>query len=391
LDDIKPGGKMIFNLTILILGLVASIYVFWRLPDLDQNVSMDHDTQLESQKLDRPVDSSLSISIIIPARNEAETLPLLLSDLKQQTMKPLEIICVNDGSEDQTRDVVLGAGDNVMLIDVFDKPADWMGKAWACLKGAEKAKGQLLLFLDADVRLTSEGLAKMCEAFEMEHCTISVQPYHRIFKAYEQLSLFFNIILIGANGTGLPAKNFSVGLYGPVILISKADYDEVGGHKVAQHAIADDLALGDVLTLAGKKYRLFVGGRRISFRMYGGGIKSLFLGWTKNFATGAGKTPVRLFLPMVAWVTSCTAAPLYLLQALFTGEYAEALVYLFFYGIWVAELHRIVPKIGNFPLGAILFYPVFMLVFLATFCWSLWKKLFHQQVTWKGRKMKPEA
>ncbi len=382
---------MIFNLTILILGLVASLYVFWRLPNLDQQVSMERETENKRTPVDEPVDAGLWISIIIPARNEANTLPLLLADLKQQTLQPLEIICVNDGSEDQTREVILAAGENVVLIDVFDKPEDWMGKAWACLKGAERAKGQLLLFLDSDVRLAPEGLAKLRRAFETDSCTISVQPYHSIQKAYEQLSIFFNIILIGANGTGLPKKNFSVGLYGPVILISKADYDEIGGHKVAQRAIADDLALGDVLTLAGKKYRLFVGGRDISFRMYGGGIKSLFLGWTKNFATGAGKTPLKLFVPMVAWVTSCTAAPLYMLQALCTGEYGDALVYLFFYGIWVAELHRIAPKIGNFPRGTMLFYPVFMLVFLVTFCWSLWKKLFHQQVTWKGRKMKPEA
>jgi 4,4'-diaponeurosporenoate glycosyltransferase len=382
---------MIFNLTILILGLVASLYVFWRLPNLDQQESFESVAQSNGMTKAETADAGLSISIIIPARNEAETLPLLLADLKQQTKRPLEIICVNDGSEDQTREVVLGAGDTVVLLDAFDKPADWMGKAWACLKGAEQAKGQLLLFLDADVRLAPEGLAKLLKAYEDEHCTISVQPYHRIAKAYEQLSIFFNIILIGANGTGMPGKNFSVGLYGPLILISKADYDEIGGHKVAQRAIADDLALGDSLTLAGKKYQLFVGGELISFRMYGGGIKSLFHGWTKNFATGAGKTPTRLFIPMVAWVTSCAAAPLYLFNALWTGGYEEALVYLFFYGIWVAELNRIVPKIGNFPRVSMLLYPVFMLVFLVTFCWSLYKKIFHQQVTWKGRKLKPEA
>jgi 4,4'-diaponeurosporenoate glycosyltransferase len=382
---------MIFNLTILILGLVASLYIFWRLPNLGQQASMESSAESLSTIKDESSEAGLSISIIIPARNEAKTLPLLLADLKQQTFQPLEIICVNDGSEDQTRDVVLGAGDNVILVDVYDKPADWMGKAWACLKGAEMAKGQLLLFLDADVRMAPEGLNKLRDAFVAENCTVSVQPYHSISKMYEQLSLFFNIILVGANGTGLPGKNFNVGLYGPVILISKKDYDEIGGHKVAQKAIADDLALGDVLTLAGKKYRLFLGEKDISFRMYGGGIKSLLHGWTKNFATGAGKTPARLFIPMVAWVTSCTAAPLYMLQAIWTGEYVYALVYLFFYGIWVAELHRIVPKIGNFPRVSLLFYPVFMLVFLATFCWSLWKKLFHRQVTWKGRKMKPEA
>ena len=366
---------MIFNLITIILGLLASLYLFWRLPKLSSN----------------PVQGSFSVSIIIPARNEAKTLPLLLADLKRQTLQPLEIICVNDGSEDQTCDVILNAGDNLVLFDVIDKPVDWMGKAWACQKGAEQAKGQLLLFLDADVRLAADGLAKLLATYEEQRCTVSVHPYHRISKVYEQLSLFFNLIEIGANGTGLPKKNKTVGLYGPVILLSKKDYNEIGGHFVAQRTIADDLALGDALTRAGKKYSLYLGGNDISYRMYSGGIQSLFQGWTKNYATGAGKTKIGMFLLAFVWVTSCTAVPLHGLQALWDGQSGLALAYLALYGVWVAELNRIVPKIGNFSRVALLFYPIFLFVFLVTFFWSLWKKLFRRQVTWKGRKMKPEA
>lgn len=382
---------MIFNLTILILGLIASLYLFWRLPNLNSQVLKEGTAQSKAASEDVPIAIRSSVSIIIPARNESKILPLILSDLKQQTLQPLEIICVNDGSEDQTRDVILGAGGNVVLVDVSDKPSDWMGKAWACLKGAEQAKGQLLLFLDADVRLAPVGLAKLLLAFESENSTISVQPYHRISKAYEQFSVFFNIILIGADGTGLPIKNSKVGLFGPVILIPQEDYHEIGGHRAAKRTITDDLALGDALTLAGKKYSLFLGDRDISFRMYPGGMLDLLHGWTKNFATGAGKTPARLRILMFGWVTSCTAAPLYMLQALWSGDLLWALVYLFFYGVWVVELNRIAAKIGNFSRVALLIYPIFMVVFLATFCWSVWKKLFHRQVTWKGRKMKPEA
>jgi 4,4'-diaponeurosporenoate glycosyltransferase len=382
---------MIFNLTILILGLIASFYLFWRMPNLNHLLQKDVFKDSIEPAGPGPIDGKFSVSIIIPARNEAKTLPLILADLKQQTRQPLEIICVNDGSEDQTRDIVLGAGDNVVLVDVTDKPADWMGKAWACLKGAEQAKGQLLLFLDADVRMVPDSLEKLLIAFESADCTISVQPYHRISKAYEQLSMFFNVILIGANGTGLPIKNSKAGLYGPVILMSRGDYEEIGGHRAAQRTITDDLALGDALTLAGKKYQLFLGGNDISFRMYGDGIKALLHGWTKNFATGAGKTPIRLRILVFGWVTSCTAAPLYMIQSLWTGEIGWAMVYLLFYGIWVAELNRIVPKIGNFSRVLLLVYPIFMIVFLTTFFWSIWKKLFRRQVTWKGRTMKPEA
>lgn len=382
---------MIFNLTILILGLIASLYLFWRLPNLDQQLPLGSALESTLAAKDPIAGGKFSITIIIPARNEAETLPLIFDDLKRQTIQPLEIICVNDGSNDQTGDVVLNEGGKVRLVNVLDKPADWMGKAWACLKGAEQAQGQLLLFLDADVRLAPEGLAKLLSTYQSANNTISVQPYHRVMKSYEQLSVFFNVILIGANGTGLPIKNSNVGLYGPVILISRGDYEEIGGHRAAKRTITDDLALGDALTIAGKKYGLFLGGGDISFRMYGGGLKDLIHGWTKNFATGAGKTPARLRILMFGWVTSCTAAPLYMLLALWSGDYGWAWIYLLFYGIWVVELNRIVPRVGNFSRVALLIYPIFMIVFLTTFCWSVWKKLFRRQVTWKGRKMKPEA
>jgi 4,4'-diaponeurosporenoate glycosyltransferase len=335
------------------------------------------------------------VSVVIPARNEEETLPLLLEDLKRQTLMPLEIICVNDGSTDRTRQVILDAGERVKLVDVVEKPSDWMGKAWACLQGAELAKGELLLFLDSDVRLGENALAKLADAHSQEPCTISVQPYHKISCHYENLSLFFNLIEVGANGTGLPGKRWTAGLYGPVILIPKEDYNEIGGHRVARQTIVDDLTLGDALKRAGKKYRLFLGGRDISFRMYGEGISALFHGWTKNFATGLGKTPSVLLPPMFLWVTSCTAAPLYFLQSIWAGVPAGGagwpLIYLLCYFLWVGELNRIVPKIGNFSRLVLLVYPVLMLAFLLTFFWSLWKKIFRRKVTWKGRTMKPEA
>jgi 4,4'-diaponeurosporenoate glycosyltransferase len=371
---------MIFNLTILILGLMASRYLFWRLPNLVQKPS------------NRP---NFSVSVVIPARNEEATLPLLLADLKSQHLQPLEIICVNDGSDDRTRDLILEAGAPVKLLDVTEKPSDWMGKAWACLKGSELAKGDLILFLDADVRLAADALANLAATYWEDPCTISVQPFHRIGQNYENLSFFFNVIEVGANGTGSPGKRRTAGLFGPVILIPKADYDEIGGHRVARQTIVDDLTLGDALKRADKKYRLYLGGKDISFRMYGDGVRSLFQGWTKNFATGLGKTPALLLPPVFLWVTSCTAAPLYFLQSIWAANGTDGvvwpLVYLSFYILWVWELNRIVSKIGSFSRFALLVYPVLMLSFLLTFFWSLWKKMFHRQVTWKGRSMKPEA
>jgi len=373
---------MVFNITLLILGLCSSYYLFSHLPDLKPFCT---------SKGRKPLTGGVSgtLSVIIPARNEEKTLPLLLGDLQNQSFQPLEVICVNDGSEDRTREVILEYG--ARLIDVDNKPDDWMGKAWACQKGSEAASGTVFLFLDADVRLSPDSLEKLMSAYADSNCTISVQPYHQTGTLTEELSLFFNVVQIGGNGVGKLTRKFSVGLFGPVILISQSDYEAIGGHRSAKSTIADDLALGAALHRAGKAYRLYLGRRDIKFRMYPGGFRDLFQGWTKNFATGASKTPLLLMIPAFLWVTSCTGAPIYFFTALFTGDHTGAVVYGFFYLVWMMELRGIISKVGNFSRWTPLFYPVHLLVFLVVFFFSLWKKLFRGNVDWKGRKIRPEG
>ncbi|NLG11374.1 MAG: glycosyltransferase, partial [Coriobacteriaceae bacterium] len=70
-----------------------------------------------------------SVSVIIPVRNEETTLPRLLNDLKAQSITAIEIICVDDASEDATANIV--SAYDVQLISLDDKPAGWLGKSWA--------------------------------------------------------------------------------------------------------------------------------------------------------------------------------------------------------------------------------------------------------------------
>ena len=79
----------------------------------------------------------------------------------------------------------------------------------------------------------------------------------------------------------------TLGLFGPVILMTKGDYQTIGGHESVKRTIIEDIALGKQLKRAGLKYHLYVGKGDISYRMYSDGFRSLFNGWTKNIALGA--------------------------------------------------------------------------------------------------------
>lgn len=362
---------MTWNLTIILLGLIFSRILFFRFPFLAGK---------------GPGLAAGDISVIIPARNEESNLPHLLADLRGQTMPPMEILCVDDGSEDGTREAILAGG--ATLLDAGPKPENWMGKAWACQVGAAAAAGQRLLFLDADVRLAPEALASLSESQAMEGGTLSVQPYHRVIRAFEHCSFFFNLVMVAANGVCLARAGHHIGLFGPAILMPREDYNLIGGHESARESIADDLALGRALARAGKPYRLLLGGHTVSFRMYGEGLRALIQGWTKNYATGAATTHPVLLFPAILWVTSCFCAPLNLALSLPDPD-LTAVVYGGLSLVWVAELARISRKLGNFSWGVLAAYPLFLLLFIGVFLLSLAKKVLGLEVTWKGRRIRP--
>lgn len=383
---------MIIVCGIILLGLLASQILFHCFPGLEDEGN--------SGNQDDPTDETIQLSIIIPARNEEKNLTLLLDDLKKQRAAIYEIICVDDGSTDQTAIIIREAG--ARLITPGQRPSDWMGKSWACQQGSEAATGKQLLFLDADMRLSPLGVGKLLWAYEQAGSVISVMPYHQIEKKAENFSLFFNLLQMGANGMGLSAgynknkdhrenkKNKVIGLYGPVILISRDDYQAVGGHAAIKDSIVDDMALGEKLREKSIPFALFLGDQDVSYRMYSGGLRDLIQGWTKNQAAGALKTPVLIFLLVFLWMTACASAPVYLTLNLIWQHWLWVGILTVCYGIWVLELIRIARHIGSFSIRSIISYPVLLFFYMVIFLRSMIKRILGLPVIWKDREIKLE-
>ena len=357
------------ELTILLLGYGAAALLFWHIPRLPR-----------AQAADIP-----RVSVIIPARNEEQTLPLLLGDLLVQSVRPLEIIVADDSSSDATANVARACGADVLMLQ--DKPNDWVGKNWACEQAALAAKGDVLVFLDADVRLAPDGLNRILAAQQAER-TVSVQPYHIVERAYEQLALFFNLTQVAANGTALPRPQ-SLCLFGPVIAISRADYFAAGGHASVKCAVVEDMALAFQLRKSDLPFSVFVGDSGVAFRMYPAGFAALRQGFAKNFATCAGKLPLWLFLLVALMISSVTSAALHLILSLARGE-SLALLYGALYALWVMFLYFPGRRIGRFSVLTYVFYPLPLVVFLLIFLHSVYLRVFHKTVTWKGRAIKLE-
>lgn len=100
-------------------------------------------------------DVETTISIVIPARNEAARLPRLLTCLAEPNgpkADGFEVIVVNDSSTDGTKRFAEKWGARVLTVS---PPPGWTGKSWACQRGAEEASGELLVFLDADTETSA--------------------------------------------------------------------------------------------------------------------------------------------------------------------------------------------------------------------------------------------
>ena len=229
---------------------------------------------------------------MIPARNEERSLPILLGSLSaHSSCAPDEIIVVDDCSDDATAETARGRGARVIRIS--ERPEGWMGKPWACWRGAAAARGDTLVFLDADTRLEDGGFGRILGEYSASGSVLSVAPYHQIMRPGEALSLFFNIVTMAATGafTAWRKGPRAAMLFGPCIVIGRATYDDIGGHAAVKDEVVEDVMLGRKLRSGGRALSYLGGKGSIRFRMYPGGLKALADGWTRGIARGAVDTP----------------------------------------------------------------------------------------------------
>lgn len=108
-----------------------------------------------------PLTSGPLVSVIIPARNEARNIERCVRSVLATAYAPLEVIVVDDRSTDGTAGIVEPAtGGRLRLVRGTDPPAGWFGKQWAIIQGYRVARGELLLFTDADTKHEPELLPR---------------------------------------------------------------------------------------------------------------------------------------------------------------------------------------------------------------------------------------
>ena len=344
-------------------------------------------------------DAPTNVSVIVPARNEEHNLPTLLSSLAAQKAKPLEVIVVDDGSTDRT--AIIAGQFGATVIPSRPLPDGWRGKTWACYQGAQAAKGDLLLFVDADTWFEPDGLDRLLSAWQSgfvippsgrpeQQATpkpgletepgsslggaFSVGPFHAVRKLHEQLSLFFNFNMI--------VGTVPDGLFGQMLLVDRESYRRVGGHEAVKGRTLENLFLARQFRGAGIPTRSAAGRGIFAFRMYPNGLSELLEGWTKGFASGAGQTPRDVLFLIIAWMSGLMLA---LIGWSVTGDSAQ---WCAAYVLCAAQVAWFGRQIGAFRWFVALLYPAPLIFFFILFVRSVLRS--GKQVNWKGRTIRAD-
>jgi 4,4'-diaponeurosporenoate glycosyltransferase len=332
-----------------------------------------------------PGNPASGVSVIIPARNEEKILASLLESLNHQDIESIEILVVDDQSQDATTEIAKKLG--VRVIRSSTPPEGWVGKPWACWQGAKAASHEILLFLDADVVLAPGATSRLLTTFMDGEGLLTVQPYHLMQKNYERLSAIFNIIVLaGMNAfTPLQSKLKPAGAFGPCMMCRKDVYFEIGGHKIASNAVLESLPMGHAFIKAGQTVRCFGGRGSVMFRMYPEGLRQLVEGFSKGFATGANAISFSIMAMLVCWIFGGVSLTRHLIQALIFGNETAAMGWLMLDFLYAAQIHWMLTRIGNFGLRTAIFFQIPLVFFVLIFTLSLIKTTVIGRSRWKGR------
>jgi chlorobactene glucosyltransferase len=254
------------------------------------------------------------VSVIVPARDEAHNIVGCLTSLAGSSYPAFEIIVVDDRSSDGTgnlaRGVPPGGAERVVVIDGEELRAGWLGKPWACFQGAREARGELLLFTDADTvhgpDLLSRAVAGLEEDGADLFTVLGRQVMETFWEKLVQPQIFFTMTLRFPRFESLARNDRwrEAIANGQFMLFRREAYDHIGGHEAVKDEVAEDLVLAQVVKRAGYALRIRGAQEELATRMYRS-LPHLVEGWSKNIVMGGLQTmprALRPFVPPVAFL-----------------------------------------------------------------------------------------
>ncbi|MHA1737772.1 MAG: glycosyltransferase [Candidatus Heimdallarchaeota archaeon] len=368
----------------LVIILVALIYYF----GTASGSRKVKNTRVLTDDFERPF-----VSIIVPTYNEERNIVKCLDSLKKLNYPNYEIIISDGGSTDKTIEIAQSKIDKV-VID-YNVPPGWIGKNWGCYLGYKEAKGEYLLFVDADTVHKPESLDHFIKiAIERDSALLSLFPYQILEKWWESINTFIYFASMltygGRNSVNNPDKPNSYTASGQYMLFKRADYEVFGGHESLKGSIVEDLALARTVKTKLRRLTYIDGTDLVTTRMYPDSAKQCWNGWMKALFPGTKLTQPRritgatifvlwgLFAPTVIALMSVYATWPYIVASVISYIIFAIILFVYWNG-----------KGKHMPLSYV-FHPIGVLIFCLMLGISGVTIHIKKTATWRGREYVPD-
>ena len=226
---------------------------------------------------------------------------------------------VDDHSTDRTREIASSfPRDRVQVIEPVTVPPGWTGKNNAVTAGSKAARGEWLLFTDADTIHLPGSLARSLEEAKRHDAALLSYSPEQIVKGFWEkavMPVIFAELAANFRPSQVSDPNSpAAAANGQYILITREAYDAVGGHAAIATSLLEDVALARAVKRSGRKIFFRYGGDAVQTRMYRS-FAQLREGWTKNLA---------LLFPSPARLAALRAIEFILIVASFAISLATA-------------------------------------------------------------------
>jgi len=335
---------------------------------------------------DKANDEKSLVSILIPARNEENNIEKCLLSCIRQTYKNVEIIVLDDSSEDRTSEIVKRviakySDKKIFLYESKSLPAGWKGKNWACHNLSKHAKGDYLLFIDADVELGINAVNSALCLMSKDNIQMITAFPTQIMKTFGE-KIFVDLVINWTFLNLFPFRltkslksEFLTPVIGQFILVDKNIYLESGGHEAAKDDVVEDRTLGINIKRTGANILPILGGNQLFCRMYTS-TSEAYKGFQKNSFKGSQMNFIAYTI-FIFTVPSLFYIPIFLA---FVDK-----IFLIVVIMWLSGLVMKSLILKQNPLLIILF-PLQIISIVPLGISSMLKTRNHQNY-WKGRQM----
>ena len=388
------------TLTLILLSIIA---LLWLILFLSPAHKVFFRQTLDAHTLQPDPAAWPSVTIVVPARNEAAMLPRTVPTMCRQDYPGLRVIVVDDGSDDDSPQILerlRSEHPNLTVVRAADRPAGWVGKPWAVMQGVEHVPPgtELLLFTDADIEFHPQAVRQAVRL-------LAAGPYDLV-SLFPQLIFSCTSERVGLTGLvtvlalGYPAgvvnnpKSKQALAAGGFILVRRSAYESVGGHAAVKDQVIEDINLARAIKSAGHTLHIRLTDDLLTTRMYED-LADLWEGLSKNAYAGVNHRPDKFVagsilalivavLPPVYFVASLIAALSTYPQtppALWAVVALSAGINLLMYGI-----HRRTVRHFRLPAWHAWLMPASLGFYQIIAAHSVYQHLFKGGAMWKGRR-----